>query len=199
MPGIKISGITNTDDAKWAAILGVEYISVSIEEESEKKVSVEMAAEIRRMLPSYTAYVLEVGDISVLSKRITEKISPAYIQARLNAENIEFVRKKAEEVSLPLIIDIDSSQNAAELEDLNYSYINLIIGNEFNQEELRQLKQKYNMEKAIIEGDWNLDNIKKACEILQPCAWSVRSVINKSPRRVDYEKMKKYIREISLW
>ena len=53
MPSIKISGITNNNDAKWAAILGVEYVTVSMDERSEKKVSLQKALEIRNMLPSY--------------------------------------------------------------------------------------------------------------------------------------------------
>ena len=84
-------------------------------------------------------------------------------------------------------------------EEGGIEFLQLNLPESVTEEKLNQIKEKYNMEHTIIEGDWELPSIKKACEILQPYAWSIKSVIEKSPRKIDYEIMKKYIREISLW
>ncbi|MFH1416292.1 MAG: hypothetical protein ABIH89_09450 [Elusimicrobiota bacterium] len=199
MPGIKISGITNEEDAKWAAILGVEYISVSMEEESDKKVSLGRAIEIRDMLPSYTGFIAEFGDINRISMREVNKLKPGYIQLKNGEASLQDeVPGKFEVMACPVIYETQGIDDSI----CNSPYVRFIqitLPEGTGPEQLLSLKKKYNMERVMIEGDWELADIKKACEIIQPAAWSIRRIIEKSPRKIDYEKMKEYIREISLW
>ena len=79
------------------------------------------------------------------------------------------------------------------------SFMQVRILDELSPETAQIIKEGCRGRRLIIEGDLGLESIRKYCGQIQPYAWSVRDVIGKSSRRVDYEKMKKYIREISLW
>lgn len=202
MPAVKISGITNSEDAKWAAILGVEYVSLTLKSSSDKNVSLDKAIEISKMLPSYTSIIVETGLDNINVKKI-EKISPSFIQIKLTqAEACDYYKLN---LKIPIILEVSLSDVEIDYDGLNIQIFHLKLSENFNKDELELLKEKFNteypllMEKTIVEGDWKLDEIKSACEILHPLAWSVREVIEKSPRKIDYSKMKKYIREISLW
>ena len=54
---IKICGITNVDDARWAANLGADYIGLNFCSESPRKVSLAKAKEIVESLPPFVKAV----------------------------------------------------------------------------------------------------------------------------------------------
>jgi len=190
MPRIKISGITNTDDAKWAAILGVEFVSVSFREGDDKRASYRKAQEIRSVLPSYTGFVIEV-DESVPSERWLEKMRPDYIQT-------DTVNRRHEQIP-GVILETDLEATEDYVGSSESVLFQIMLGEDIPDGYLETVKDKLDMERTIVHGDWDLARIKRACEILQPFAWSVRDKIEKSPRKIDYRIMKEYIREISLW
>ncbi len=198
MPAVKISGITNSEDAKWAAILGVEFISVSVIEHSLKKISYDRAEEIRKNLPSYTAFIVETDADSFNVKKI-ENICPSFVQVKLT----QLGDFNELELKIPVILEVPLS-DFANIDAIDYNKVamfHLKLPENFNMDELGVLKETFLLPPAetIIEGDWELSDIKKVSEILKPLAWSIRTIIEKSPRRIDYNKMKHYIREISLW
>lgn len=213
MPGIKISGITNIEDAKWAAILGVEFISVSLDENSLKKISLNRAIQIKNELPSYTKFVAEFGELDQVNLREIDKLKPDYIQLKCNPERIALLNQSlfAETVDetgliyevepegeIPLTPFIKGGSKGGFTDEIEVKLLQLDL-RVLNESELEGLKDRYNMADIIIEGDWALSDIKKACGILQPYAWSIKGVIEKSPRKINYTVMKEYIREITLW
>ncbi len=238
MPGIKISGITNIEDAKWAAILGVEFISVSLDEHSLKKISLNRAIQIKNELPSYTKFVAEFGELDQVNLREIDKLKPDYIQLKCNPERIALFKQSlfTETVDEPeLIYEVEPddeiplppfSKGGVKREppfekgliplhpplkkgergglkggftdEIEVKLLQLDL-RVLNESELEGLKDRYNMADIIIEGDWALSDIKKACGILQPYAWSIKGVLEKSPRKINYTVMKEYIREITLW
>ncbi len=246
MPGIKISGITNIEDAKWAAILGVEFISVSLDENSLKKISLNRAIQIKNELPSYTKFVAEFGELDQVNLREIDKLKPDYIQLKCNPERIALLNQSllAETVDEPeLIYEVEpddeipppphppfnkggvkrdppnikglillhpplkkgerggfkGGSKGGFTDEIEVKLLQLDLKEVLNESELEGLKDRHNMADIIIEGDWALSDIKKACGILQPYAWSIKGVIEKSPRKINYTVMKEYIREITLW
>jgi len=190
MPGIKISGITNEEDARWAAILGVEFVSVSLMEGDHRKTSDEMASRITGMLPSYTEVILEADSPDSVSERRIGKISPAYISTPLEPED----------GSADTIPGILSLRKLERIEDSpEVKLIEVKIEKDLSGEDIAGIALKFPDTPLIIEGDFELPVIKNICAGYQPRAWSVRDIISRSPRRIDYPLMKEYIREISLW
>lgn len=199
MPRVKISGITNPSDAKWAAILGVEFMSISLEEGGIKKISSESAKEILDMLPSYTEVVAELGEIGDADFNNINKLDFNYIQFKSSeVTDSQILKDKLNNLDLNIILEINSNFDRIDLKDLNASFIQLNISDVMEELELKKIEEKFDMEKIIIQGDFEIADIKKYCEILHPYAWSIKRVIERSPRRIDYDKMKEYIREISL-
>ncbi|MFW6134151.1 MAG: hypothetical protein ACOC5R_01085 [Elusimicrobiota bacterium] len=199
MPRVKISGITNVDDAKWAAILGVEFVSVSLDEESEKKVSIEMAEEIKSVLPSYTKMVCEYSKPVDINSKHINKIAPDYIQFNGNGAAQEEAKRRMKDMTKPLIIECDQNTDISTYDELDDYIMQVNLYQDYENLDLSQLKEKFNMDKIIIQADWALEEIKKVCQSVHPFAWSVEKIIQRSPRRINYEKMKEYIREISIW
>ncbi|MBN2406440.1 MAG: hypothetical protein JXJ19_01975 [Elusimicrobia bacterium] len=199
MPRVKISGITNTEDAKWAAIHGVEFISVSLEEGAPKKVSLERALEVMGLLPSYTAKIADFGEISGVNQKVLKKVKSDYIQFRdTQLKDAGLIREKLAGYEGGLILEAAAGSDIPDYGDLEISFIQFNVPPDIDEDSMRIIAEKHDMEKIIIQGDFGLDRIKKQCEILKPHAWSVDSVIEKSPRKIDYPRMKEYIREISL-
>jgi hypothetical protein len=225
MPNIKISGITNTKDAKWAALLGVEYISISLVKNSGKKVSLESAAEILDMLPSYTKSIVELGDGgNGISLKKAASLKPDYFSVNdvdmidIITESVSSTEKSPLEKS-PLENSIPYKYSfileISRLEEILSGNLSGILSGTLSEKlpeeiEFIQLNTDaqyfpiifefdYNNNKdIIINGDYELEKIIKTCKKVSPHAWSIRNAIEKSPRRIDYDKMKEYIREISL-
>ncbi|NLB34346.1 MAG: hypothetical protein GX817_00750 [Elusimicrobia bacterium] len=191
MPAIKISGITNKEDAKWAAILGVDFVSVSLMEGDPRKTSDEMARNICQMLPSYTEVILELDSPNSLSKRRIEKISPVYISTPLETQ------ESGENIG-DGILSIRKLEKLGEATQ-DAEIIEIRIGQDLDEEVFSGLVSEFSNFPLIIEGDLELPLIKSICSRYQMRAWSVRNIISRSPRRIDYSLMKEYIREISLW
>lgn len=197
MPNIKISGITNTKDAKWAALLGVEYISISLIKDSTKKVSLERAAEILKLLPSYTRTILEIGSTqNDISFKKAAALEPDYFLIN-DPDAAGVIKSYNDESDRPqkFILELSSLQEEEELPDeIEFVQFNL---DEESAGDLSEVDFKSNKD-IIVNGDFELGEIIKLCKKITPHAWSIRNVIEKSPRRIDYDKMKEYIREISL-
>ncbi len=193
MPGIKISGITNTEDARWAAILGVEFISVSLSEGDPVKVSPDMAAQISGMLPSYTAVVLEVPGPENAGRRLLEKISPKYIEYPVPDEPPQIPERFTDVRKLVPAAGVSVERTPED------GFYQVRVPEEYSEGFMGEIKENFESDKLILSGNMELPRIKKICGVLQPYAWSLGSEINRSPRKIDYGKMKEYIREISLW
>src|SRR6266849_2525617 len=57
MPKVKICGITNAQDALWAANLGADFIGLNFSSQSPRKVSVKHAKELAAQIPPFVAVV----------------------------------------------------------------------------------------------------------------------------------------------
>ncbi|GEM_PF-2788036 len=199
MPDVKISCAANTEDARWAAILGAEFLSVSLERGNRKKISAEKASEIAEMLPSYTGFIIEAGGYDEINKSEINSIKGDFIQVDPRDADPEDFREKISFPDKKLILDMRGRDECTDPSLWGAEYVTTGINSEFSKEILENLKRNFKMENTIVEGDLELEGIKDICGYLKPRCWSIKKAIEKSPRKIDYKKMKKYIREISLW
>ena len=199
MPGIDICGITNKEDAKWAAIYGVEYLSVCMEPGSPKKVSPDSAFEIRRSLPSYTKFALDFGEAENIDYSFIKKSSPDIIKFCLSpgSGREEKVPAGLEDLVPETVLKVEGADELLN-NGRDFTPLWQLRIDQNCEEDLKRLKQNLDPEKLIIHGELELGLIKKVCGIIEPRAWCLEEIISSSARRIDNGLMKKYIREISL-
>src|ERR1700719_899563 len=72
MPKVKICGVTNAQDALWAANLGADYIGLNFYSQSPRKISATNGKDIVSQLPPFvtTIGVFVDEDLAVVSKLI---------------------------------------------------------------------------------------------------------------------------------
>ncbi len=200
MPAVDICGITNTEDAKWAAIHGVEYVTIYRDPESSHSISVSRAAEIRHLLPDYSEVALDFGDSENINLKELDKISPSIVKFYMPGDYSEFedIKKLLEEKNCEIVIKSRCSGGISTCTVAFGGFIQLELDENIQDEEIK-VPEEISSGKIIILGDFPVDRIKKLCGIIQPHAWCLKNIIScSSSRRIDYNKMKKFIREISL-
>ncbi len=199
MPAVDICGITSTEDAKWAAIHGVEYVTVYRDPESARTISVSRAEEIRHLLPDYSEVSLDFGSAENINLKELDKIAPSIVKFYMPEDHSEFenIKELLEGKNYKLVIKIRPGSISSYMEGFS-GMIQLELDENVQDEEI-SVPEYINNEKFMILGDLPLERIKKLCGITQPHAWCLENIISSaSSRRIDYSKMKKFIREITL-
>ncbi len=200
MVKVKICGITNTDDAVWAANLGADYLGLIFARDSKRKVSLERAKEIADAAPPY---IKKAGLFVNEEPKVIDKVlalcrldilqfhgeeSPDYCeQFKGKAEVIKAFRLKDEE-SLSQISQYD---------------VDFYLLDAFVEGEQGGTGQIFNWDLAIkikefgrpifLAGGLNPDNVAQAIKKVQPYAVDVSSGVESSPRRKDVELMREFI------
>ncbi len=207
MTKIKICGISNEQDAVWAANLGVDYIGLNFFEDSPRKISEPMAKKIIASLPPY---VLPVGvfvneEIKKVA-RTAKKCNFSLVQLH-GTEDKEYCRQ-LKEAGLKIIKvfrianDPDIVLPLEEYQEVaDYFLFDTFVpdeaggtGKSFNWDILTP--QKLAVKPTFISGGLNPDNIGELLEKVQPYAVDVCSGIERLPRRKDYEKMRRFVLKV---
>lgn len=206
MTKIKICGITNEEDATWAVNLGAHYIGLNFCKESPRKVSPEQAAKIARKVPSFvpTIGVFVEQTVSEILK-IAQKVGLAGVQLH-GDQTPEDARAIAEKLEV-LLIKAFRVGGEADLEPLaNYKDV---VGHFLLDARVEGMAggtgQTFPWDLAVrarafgkpifLAGGLTPDNVAEAIETAQPFAVDVASGVEKSPKRKDFERMKKFIEE----
>lgn len=207
MTKIKICGITNEQDAVWAANLGVDYIGLNFFENSPRKTSEPM---VKKIIASLPPYVLPVG-IFVNEEvkkivRTAKKCNFSLVQLH-GTEDKEYCRQ-LQEAGLKIIkvfriaddpnivLPLEEYQEVAD-----YFLFDTFVpeeaggtGKSFNWDILTP--QKLAVKPTFISGGLNPDNVGELLEKVQPYAVDVCSGIERLPRRKDYEKMRQFVLKV---
>ena len=203
MAKIKICGITNVEDATWAANLGADYLGMVFFKESKRKISLEKAKEIIETLPPYIEKVglfvneepeivekaLKLCQLNVLQFQGEEL--PEYCnQFKDRAKIIKSFRMKDEEVLKRIPeYDVDFYHLDAFVEGLHGG-----TGATFNWD--LALKVKELGRPIFLAGGLNPENITEAIKKVQPYAVDVASGVESSPRRKSVELMQQFVQKV---
>lgn len=204
MTKIKICGITNLQDATWAANLGVDYLGLNFFKDSPRKISEPMAKKIIAGLPPY---VLPVGifvngetkKVIKIAKRCNFNIVQLHGQEdkeycrQLKEANLKIIKVFRLGNDPGIVLPLEEYQDVAEFflfdtfvpEELGGS------GQSFNWDILT--KEKLNIKPTFVSGGLNADNVGKLLEKVQPYGVDVCSGVERLPRRKDYEKMHQFV------
>lgn len=206
MTKIKICGITNEEDATWAVNLGAHYIGLNFCKESPRKVSPEQAAKIARKVPSFVPTVGVFVEQTVPEiLKIVQKVGLAGVQlhgdhapedARALAEKLEVLLIKAFRVGG----EADLEPLAAYKDAVGYFLLDARVegaaggtGQTFPWD--LAVRARALGKPIFLAGGLTPENVAAAVETAQPFAVDVASGVEKSPKRKDFDRMKKFIDE----
>lgn len=201
---VKICGITNEEDARWAVNLGADFLGFNFYRKSPRKISVKLASEIIAKLPSW------VEGVGVF---VNAKINEALkIAAKTNLKIVQLhgdesprycamVKSKNPELKIIKAIRVKDELSLEKL--FFYKKVDFILldtwvedreggtGQTFNWELARKVKEVGRP--IFLSGGLNPENVVEAVEKVKPFGVDVASGVERLPRRKNYEKLKKFI------
>ncbi len=201
MPKIKICGITNIEDALYAANLGVDALGFIFYKKSKRFIEPDSAKKIIDKLPPFITkvgvFVNENEDFLAESKRIAGFDIFQFHGDETPGFCNDFGRKYIK------AIRVNSSQSIEAVESFNTDYFLFDTysddeyggtGKTFSWDILDNscLKDKF----VILSGGLNPENVSKAIKAVNPYAVDVSSGVERSPGKKDHEKLKKFIEAV---
>lgn len=203
---IKICGVTNEEDATWAVNLGASYVGLNFHKDSPRKVSVDQAAKIAKKVPPFVPTVgvfVEQSAEEIL--KIVEKAGLHGVQlhgdqtpddCRAIAERMEIPILKAFRVAEEKDLDAIASFRGAATHILLDAKVEGVPGGTGHTFpwELATRAKSFGLP-VFLAGGLTPENVRQAVEKVQPFAVDVASGVEKSPKRKDLDKMKKFIAE----
>jgi phosphoribosylanthranilate isomerase len=203
MPKVKICGITNAQDALWAANLGADYIGLNFYAQSPRKVSVKHAKELVAQLPPFvTAIGLFVDEPIESIQKIVKSVPFKMVQLH-GSESPEYCRQlKALGVKVMkafrLEKALETADTAAYENDVDFlmfdTYSPDVAGGTGVPFDWDWLVATSTLTKPwFLAGGLAPGNILEAIKKTHASYVDVCSGVEKSPTRKDYEAMKTFI------
>ena len=206
---VKICGITNEEDAVWAVNLGAHYLGLNFYSKSPRKVSPELAARIVKKAPPFVPCVGVFVDHPVDQiVKVVQQTGLMGIQLHgdgYTPEDCGFFRDHLEESIL--LVKVFRVAVVADLDILG-SYKEVVpyfLLDTRNEGELGGTGKTFPWElamrarafgpKLFLAGGLTPENVRGAVEQAQPFAVDVASGVEKSPKRKDYDRMRKFMDE----
>lgn len=198
---IKICGITNLDDALFAADYGADALGFVFFEKSPRYITPEKAREVISHLPPF------ITTVGVFVNEETRKIKDILKFSGINIlqlhgdESIEECHIFSVSMRIIKAFRVKDFMNLKLLE--KYKYIaSAFLLDTYSEEAFGGTGQTFNWDiaveakrfgKIILSGGLNPDNIEKAIRYVKPYAVDVSSSIEKDKGKKDLKKMKEFI------
>ena len=201
---VKICGITNAEDATWAASLGADYVGVNFWPESSRKISAAMAKKVVEALPPF---VVPVG--------VFVDAPPAEVAKAVSAAGLRAVQLHGDEddgyiaalrAALPagtLIIKAFRVKGRATLDHAVECPADYVLLDAHVEVQPGGTGETWDWDLAadtalltrpvFLAGGLTPENVAAAVKKVKPFAVDVASGVERLPRRKDYAKMKAFI------
>ena len=198
MTEIKICGITNLDDASFAAECGVDALGFNFYSKSPRYVAPERANEIIERIPERITKVgVFVNQDALEVKKIVGFCGLNLIQLH-GDESSEYCYQ----FPRSLLIKALSPRREADLRKLRTYPVRAILVDAYDPLRYGGTGKRSDWGIAvkvkkthllIIAGGLHADNIREAIEVVSPHAVDINSGVESSPGRKDPEKVKKIV------
>lgn len=211
MTKIKICGITNEEDALWAANLGADFIGLNFWPETKRSISISLASKIIEKIPSFVQKVAIFVDQEIsYIKRVVKNTQINFIQLHGN-ESIDYIKKLKDKLDFsPKIIKAFRVKGEEILEEIipyqeivDFFLLDTYIENNvqpggsgisFNLDYAVKVREK-NIQ-FFLSGGLTPENVFAAVKKVRPYGVDVASGVEITPRKKDYYKMKEFIQNV---
>lgn len=203
MARVKICGITNANDAKWAANLGADFVGLNFYPQSPRKVSAKNAKEIVAQLPPFIKVVGVFVDEPLESLTKLVKSVPLKLVQLHGQESPEYCQQvKALGVTVIKVLSLERVLEVADLVPYDQAVDYYLFDHRTAQlpgGTGETFDWTYLSNTSFVTKPWFLaggltpDNVSKGMKDTKATAVDVCSGVEKSPTRKDYEAMKKFI------
>ncbi len=203
MVRVKICGITNAEDALWAADCGADAIGF-VFAKSRRQITSQQAAAIRRQLPPFISAVgIFVDPEPAQTREIFETVGLDFIQL-YGGDEKHFLQESG--LSTSRLIRAIPIGSEADLAAISGSSAGIILldtkvdgtaggsGKTFDWN--IAAKAKACGKPIILSGGLNSDNVQTAMRIASPQAVDVSSGVESAPGKKDPEKVREFIRRV---
>ena len=203
---VKICGVTNPQDALWAANLGADYIGLNFYAQSPRKVSSKHAREIASQIPPFITVVgIFVDEDATTVAKLVKTVPLKAVQLH-GSESPEYC-EAIQELGVKIIkaFRLQKPLELAEVEPYA-PFVDFYMFDRFNADvaggtgeafDWEWLKAAAGLSKPwFLAGGLNPDNVGKAVKQTQPPAVDVCSGIERLPTRKDYDAMKNFIQTV---
>jgi phosphoribosylanthranilate isomerase len=203
MSKVKICGITNAQDALWAANLGADYIGLNFYALSPRKVSVKHAKELAAQIPPFVTVVGVFVDEPFESLRKIAKSVPLKMVQLHGAETPEYCRQ-VKDLGLTVVktLRLQKPWEAADSASYDGS-VDYFLFDTYSQDAAGGTGEAFNWEWLpaagalsqiwFLAGGLTSANVLEAVKKIHPPIVDVCSGVERSPTRKDYEAMKTFI------
>lgn len=205
---VKICGITNEEDATWAVNLGAGYLGFNFWSGSPRKVSPDLAARIVQKVPPFVPSIGVFVDQTVEDiLKTVQKVGLMGVQLH-GEQTPDDCRRLAEGLEgSVLVIRAFRVANESDLEALSAfktACTHFLLDAQVEDQpggtgqtfpwELARVAKSFGPP-LFVAGGLTPDNVREAVKQTQPFAVDVASGVEKSPKRKDYDKLKRFIEE----
>ncbi len=203
MPKVKICGITNAQDALWAANLGADFIGLNFYSQSPRKVSVKHAKELVAQMPPFvTAVGVFVDEPFESVAKIVKSVPLKMVQLH-GSETSDYCQQvKALGVKVTKVLRLQKPLEPSDTDPYE-SAVDYFMFDTHSPESAGGTGETFNWEwlqaAAKLTKPWFLagglkpDNVQSAIKATQAPLVDVASGVEKSPTRKDYDAMKNFI------
>ncbi len=201
MVRVKICGITNPEDALWAAECGADAVGF-IFADSPREISAGRAREIRAGLPPFVSAVgIFVDPDPKRAREIIDDVALDFVQLYGGGERRFLEESGLDSRRLIRSISIGSREDLVEIEKTSASIIHLDTkvggqaggtGRTFDWS--LAARAAACGKRIILSGGLNPDNVAEAIAAASPSAVDVSSGVESEPGKKDSDKVREFIR-----
>jgi len=203
MVKVKICGLTNLEDAQWAAKCGADALGFILSKKGPRFIEGDIAAAITAQLPPFISRVgVFVDEKTETIKRIADVCKLDYVQLH-GKETPIYCGKLREQINCRIIkaFQVEGKKSLGGIKDYPVDSILLDAwspedhggcGVSFDWELALDIAKNFPI---ILAGGLNPQNVKDAIRQVEPFAVDVSSGVQSTARQKDKEKIFKFIRE----
>jgi phosphoribosylanthranilate isomerase len=203
MPKVKVCGITNAQDALWAANLGADFIGLNFYGQSPRKVSVKHAKELASKIPPFVTVVgIFVNEPLESLAKIIKSVPLKMVQLH-GAETPEYCAQvKALGVKVIKALRLQKTLEASDLAPYENN-VDFFLFDAYSPDSAGGTGEAFNWDwllaAATLSKPWFLaggltpENVKEAIKKTNAPMVDVCSGVERTPTRKDYEAMKRFI------